>query len=215
MTKKNYFWSLLTIFMVSLLGVGFTSCTDDFVRPDVLSADFSAEGGSRVIRISSNTSWSIGGAPSWLSISPMSGKKEGTITLYADENTSQNSRNCTLSISGGDDYSTISVTQAGRKQETRVRITNNSVYSLSRFRVVFVNSQYEKLTDRDFGTLDPGDYITADIPTAATTYYMATYLNDRWFFSPDYDVTYTNLNLSTSEIGNWSTNSNRRNPKTE
>lgn len=92
-------------------------------------------------------------------------------------------------------------------QETKVTVTNNSAYTLYRFRVVFVNSKLEELTDRDFGTLDPGSTITADIPTSAKDFYMATYLNSKWFFSPNYEVTYKNLSLSTAEIDNWSANS--------
>lgn len=93
---------------------------------------------------------------------------------------------------------------------TAVTITNNSVITLNRFRVVFLNSRYEALTDKDYGTLSPRDHISAKIPTGATQYYMATYLNNTWYFSAYYDITFTNMSLTDAEVGEWSANANTR-----
>lgn len=87
-----------------------------------------------------------------------------------------------------------------------ITIQNNSTYDLPRFRVVFLNNRDEQLTDRDFGTLSPGDKIKADVPTGAVEFYMATYLNGNWYFSPNYSTSYRNLKLSNAEVGEWSTN---------
>lgn len=91
--------------------------------------------------------------------------------------------------------------------ETKVTIKNSSTITLNRFRVVFVNSRFEKITDLDFGTLTPGRSVTADIPTGATEYYLGMYYSGLWFFSPNYDISYKNLNLTDAEIGNWTTSS--------
>ena len=219
MKKKNYLWSLLTTMMVGLLSVGFTSCSKDDPDPDSVSismssVNFGESGGSQSIQVTSNTNWTVSGNPSWLAVSPMQGSNNGAFSLTATANTDKNNRNCVLYINAGSASAMVSVNQSGKVPETKVTITNSSTYTLYRFRVVFVNSRFEELTDRDFGTLDPGTTITADIPTSATEFYMATYLNSKWFFSPNYDITYTNLSLTTAEIGNWSANSSaNRYPK--
>ena len=89
---------------------------------------------------------------------------------------------------------------------TQVSVKNNGTYTLSRFRIIFLNSSREKLSEKDCATLAPGDIASAKIPTAANEYYMATYLASTWFFSPYYSITYTSLSLSDAEIGEWKTN---------
>ena len=186
----------------------------DEVSVSMPSVNFGDNGGSQSIMVTSNTKWTVSGNPGWLTVAPMQGTNNGAFTISANANSEKESRNCILYINAGSASTVVSVSQSGKVPETRVTITNNSTYTLYRFRVVFINSRFEELTDRDFGTLDPGTTITADIPTAATEFYMATYLNSKWFFSPNYDVTYTRLNLSTAEIGNWSTNASaNRYPK--
>lgn len=219
MKKKEFLWSLLTTMMVGLLSVGLSSCGGDDVDPDIVSVsmpsvNFGESGGSQSIQVTSNTKWTVSGNPGWLTVSPIQGSNNGAFSLTAAANTDKNSRNCVLYINAGSASATVTVNQSGKVPETKVTITNSSTYTLYRFRVVFMNSRLEELTDRDFGTLDPGTSITADIPTSATEFYMATYLNSRWYFSPNYDVTYTNLSLTTAEIGNWSANSSaNRYPK--
>lgn len=186
----------------------------DEVSVSMPSVNFGENGGSESIMVMSNTKWTVSGNPGWLTVAPMQGSNNGAFTISANANSEKESRNCILYINAGSASAVVSVSQSGKVPETRVTITNNSTYSLYRFRVVFVNSRFEELTDRDFGTFDPGTTITADIPTAATEFYMATYLNSKWFFSPNYEISYTRLNLSTAEIGNWSTSSSaNRYPK--
>ena len=204
--------------MVSLQSVGLSSCSSsndpDAVSVSMPSVNFGDSGGSQSIQVVSNTNWTVSGIPGWLTVSPMQGSNNGVFSLTATANTDKNSRNCVLYINAGSASTMVSVNQSGKVPETKVTITNSSTYTLYRFRVVFMNSRLEELTDRDFGTLDPGTTITADIPTSASEFYMATYLNSKWFFSPNYDVTYTNLSLSTAEIGNWSAHSSaNRYPK--
>lgn len=219
MKKKNFIWSMLAIVMAATLSIGLSSCKKDDPDPDMVSVslpsvNFQESGGTQSVPITSNTNWTVGGNPSWLTVTPMSGSGNGSIMLTAQANTEESGRNCVLFIQAGSAKDMISVNQGYKVITNKVTITNSSTYTLYRFRVVFMNSRLEELTDRDFGTLDPGTKITADIPTSASEYYMATYLNNKWFFSPNYDVTYTNLSLTTAEIGNWSANSSaNRYPK--
>lgn len=88
-------------------------------------------------------------------------------------------------------------------QTSKVKVKNDSSYSLYRFRVVFVNSRMEEIDDRDFGTLEPGKSISCEIPTGATEYYMASYQSNTWIFSPNYEVSYNNISLTNSILANW------------
>lgn len=211
MRKKNLLWSLLAILVVSLTSICFIACgpddDPDEVSVGMSSVNFSAGGGSQSIPVASNTKWTVSGNPGWITVAPMQGSKNGAFSISASENTSKESRNCMLIITAGDASAMVSISQSGKTQSNQIVITNGSTYTLSRFRVVFMNSRLEELTDRDFGTFDPGSVVTADIPTSAKEFYMATYMNNKWFFSPNYDVSYNDLRLTTAEIGNWSTNS--------
>ena len=212
MKKKNYLFKLLSMTMVAVMSVGFMGCgSDDSSDPDNVSvsqssANFMESGGSQSISIKSNTNWTVSGAPAWLMVSPVSGSGNGTINLMAQTNTDA-ARQATLYINAGSASATVLVSQSGKSVPTGVTVTNNSIYVLERFRVVMLNSKMETLTDRDFGTLSPGNSVTMDIPTGATEYYMATYLYSTWFFSPNYDIQYSSLSLSTDEIGGWKSNS--------
>jgi|GEM_PF-4928053 len=215
MKKTKFLWSMLSMVMAAMLSVQFTSCSKDdkdSVSVSMQSVNFSENGGSQSVSISSNTSWSISGMQSWVTVSPAQGTKDGSITINANPNTTGSSRNCTLIVTAGSASTVISISQNASGNNSgpnynQVTVTNNSTYSLTRFRIVFLNSRNETLTDIDCGTLSPGKKAYADIPTSATQFYMATYLYSKWFFSPNYDIQYNNLTLSTDEVGGWKSNS--------
>lgn len=97
---------------------------------------------------------------------------------------------------------------------TGLVITNSSTYTLQRFRVVFITSQGETLSDREYGTFYPGAKQEIPvIPVGAAYYYMATYQNNMWFFSANYEVSYRNLSITTDVIGEWRTNTASVNKK--
>lgn len=119
MRKINFFWKLMTIVMVAMLSVGVTSCGSDDDEPDEItvsmpSVNISESGGSQSIQVLSNTKWTVSGAQSWLTVSPMQGSGNGAITINASANTDNNSRTCTLYINAGDASATINVYQPGK-----------------------------------------------------------------------------------------------------
>lgn len=213
MKKKSYFFKVLLMALAAVMSVGLTACGSDDSSSDSNnvsvsqnSVSFTEAGGSQVVSITSNTNWTISGAPSWLTVSPQSGSGSGSISLMAQANTDA-PRQATLMINAGSASTMISVSQMGKSTSSGVTITNSSTYTLERFTVVMCNAKYETFSQQDFGTFYPGNTITMPIPTGATQYYMGTYLNGKWFVSPDYDIQFTNLTLSTSEIGQWKANS--------
>jgi hypothetical protein len=83
----------LRYFIPSLLAVVasvFTSCSDDndptYLSEIRVSQSFvalSTSGGSTSIDVEAAGSWSVSGAPDWLTVSPASGTGDGTITFSA------------------------------------------------------------------------------------------------------------------------------------
>jgi len=114
-----------------------------------------------------------------------------------------------LSSCGGDDNKE-SEPDPGPRPATAVTVSNSSVITLKRFRVVFLNALNEILTDKDFGTLAPGEAISASIPQGATQYYMATYLEGDWYFSANYQISFTSMNLTDAVVNEWKTNASAR-----
>lgn len=108
--------------MVAMLSVGITSCGGDDDNPAEIavnpsSVSFDADGGFMTIMVSSNTSWTINGIPSWLQVSTVSGKNNQQVMLTASSNTSPDSRSgiFTIVTDGGDASVTVSFTQSGVK----------------------------------------------------------------------------------------------------
>ena len=86
------------------------------VTPASVSIIGSASGSSGTFNISSNTSWSITDDGSWLTVSPISGSYNGTITVTASSaNTGTSPRSATVTVAGtGVTSKTITVTQEGQ-----------------------------------------------------------------------------------------------------
>ncbi len=77
------------------------------------SINIAADGSQQTLTITANCDWTISGATQWLTISTLSGNNNATITLSATQNTSIESRSCTLSLIGGNLKHTITVKQNG------------------------------------------------------------------------------------------------------
>ena len=82
------------------------------VSPTSLS--YTVNGESKIVTVTSNTSWTATSSASWLTVSPASGSNNGTITARASANTASSQRTATITVSAnGVSPQTISVTQAG------------------------------------------------------------------------------------------------------
>ena len=74
----------------------------------------SSSGSNDQFSVTSNTSWTVSDDASWLSVSPLSGSNNGTVTVTASSaNTSTSSRNATVTVSGGGISRTVAVSQDG------------------------------------------------------------------------------------------------------
>ena len=97
------------------------------VSPSSLS--YIADGESKIVTVTSNTSWTATSSASWLTVSPASGSNNGTITAVAAANASTSQRTATITVAGGGITRTVSVTQAGSPSTINEEIAEGiSVY---------------------------------------------------------------------------------------
>lgn len=126
---------------------GFISSTDYLSVPP--SVNLSGDQTMATFDISSNSSWSVSGAPEWFSVTPTSGSGDATITIKAQANNSSlESRSATLAVSTPDglkfdvvvtqskaneqlslDVSELKFTQEGGQQS--IAVHNNSKWTVT------------------------------------------------------------------------------------
>ena len=77
------------------------------------SIEFTADSGRRSLNIKSNTSWTVSSDKSWCSVSPTSGKNNGSVIVKVEENSSTVERTATITVKSDAGNKTVSVTQNG------------------------------------------------------------------------------------------------------
>ena len=84
-----------------------------------LALDFSADGGSTVISITSNTTWQISSDASWCTADKQTSKGDANVTITAKANTLEEERTASITIVA-ENYigSTVSVTQEPKEADT-------------------------------------------------------------------------------------------------
>ena len=83
------------------------------------SLTFDAAAGQQTVNVTANCDWKVSCSASWLTINPMSGNANATLTLSAQENTIT-TREATVTVTGGGFTRTISVTQKGAEEKLSV-----------------------------------------------------------------------------------------------
>ena len=78
---------------------------------DMNSMEFTAESGSKAFNIKSNTSWTVSSNQTWCSVSPTSGKNNGSVTVKVSENTQTSARTATVTVKSEIGILTVKVTQ--------------------------------------------------------------------------------------------------------
>lgn len=120
--KKLLFKSLMVMGAMLAVVTGFTSCSsggDDEPTPTLSvstsSISVEASGGSMNLQVMSNTGWYVSSGASWCSVSPQQGNNNGVVYVTASENTSTNSRSCTLTVSTTDGslMQNVQISQSG------------------------------------------------------------------------------------------------------
>ena len=96
-----------------------------YLRVNVESINFTAEGGTQELQIVSNTSWSIN-CPSWCSASVANGTGDKTVTISTIGNDSYEDRSGIIVITdGGNNTVSIPVSQERKQQQDTHRDPQN------------------------------------------------------------------------------------------
>jgi aryl-phospho-beta-D-glucosidase BglC (GH1 family) len=128
----------LTAFILFLAGVvSLTSChKKDVIAPQLSISSseevFTADGGSKEINVTSNTSWTINNSTSWFSATSTVSNGNGKITLTVQSNPTTSERSAVFTVTGGNIVSEIRVRQSGKIVVTDVPpdatgMSNNAV----------------------------------------------------------------------------------------
>lgn len=106
--------------ILDVMPVGCESCISrnhhedsDEVSVSVSSIKFDEYGDSKNIEVKSNTTWKVSGYPSWLTINPIQGKRNGEISVTAARNKERTERSGMFLISAGDASAMVVVRQSG------------------------------------------------------------------------------------------------------
>lgn len=96
------------------------------IQPEELN--FTSEGGSQTVAITSNTQWTVEGGADWIeSISPKTGDGNGSITIKTKENLTEDSHETTLTLRGSEGISVpLKVAQSGMAAQLSVSPTTIS-----------------------------------------------------------------------------------------
>ena len=97
------------------------------VSPTTLS--FGASEETKTFDVASNTSWTVTYNASWLTVTPLSGSTGGAVAVKADVNTIMQSRETTITVSGGGITRDIRVTQSAAAAYLNVLTTSMSFSS--------------------------------------------------------------------------------------
>ena len=111
------------------------------------SLTFDAAAGQQTVNVTANCDWKVSCSASWLTINPMSGNSNATLTISAQENTTTTQREATVTVTGGGFTRTISASQKGadvkltvspqtldysyKAEEKTVAITTNASWTIS------------------------------------------------------------------------------------
>ncbi len=96
------------------------------LSPDKTAINATAQAGKDYLQVSSNTDWTLSGMPSWLTVTPASGKGDTRVELSFAVNTGTEALVATLTLSGADvNSSTITFTQMGSAASLLADKTSN------------------------------------------------------------------------------------------
>ena len=131
---------------------------ESFITLTPAELNFTSDGGSKTVELSSNVLWTVVNEADWVEIDPESGNDNSTITVNCQSNTVVATRSTTIAFNGPDNLSaTLTITQDACEAtleldpenvtvqyiagSTSFNVTSNTTYSASE------NSDWLSLTD--------------------------------------------------------------------
>lgn len=127
--KKTIYISLLA-FLAIACGGGDDSGDSPIISKDYIDVPnlpkLSGDGQETPLNISSNCSWTITSTERWLTVTPLSGRNNGTVTVKVEKNPTSNERNAFLIIQGGKDLTkTVTIYQKGVESTVQNTLSAN------------------------------------------------------------------------------------------
>lgn len=109
---------------------------DGTISVNVSSVEFEADGGSQTIMVTSNSGWTASSSQGWLTVNPTSntvpasGSESKAITLSVGENTTKETRTCSLTITSSDNKASTTVTITQKKPNSNILVNGQESTSL-------------------------------------------------------------------------------------
>ena len=94
------------------------------------------------IEVTSNVEWTVTKDADWLTIYTTSGSNNGTFSIYASQNTG-NQRSTTVTVSGGGETATISITQSGTVAIKEVESDKLQIFPNPTQNEIFIESELQ------------------------------------------------------------------------
>ena len=106
MKKLNY------LLFVAVMAIAFVGCRKPVeVSFDAETQEIDAQGGSIEVTLKSNGEWTVNPTVEWITVSPMSGKGDATLTLTAEANSTGEDRTAQITATTKDNTAALTVTQ--------------------------------------------------------------------------------------------------------
>ena len=113
---------LFNIFFTFLVLASLFGCSSKDQNEELLEnlyialvSEFPENGGSQSVALTSNLDWTASADDNWITITPSSGTKDGSIDISVGENPTYNKRSGVVTVSGGSISKSLSVTQSAAK----------------------------------------------------------------------------------------------------
>lgn len=116
------------ILLVAAVALSFIGCNKTIdVSFESSTQEIDAQGGSIELGLKSNGDWTINSTAEWLSVSPLSGNGDATLTITAEANPTEEPRMAIVRATTKDSASTLTLTQAGSDPEKYVNVTPQEI----------------------------------------------------------------------------------------
>jgi hypothetical protein len=96
----------------------------------ITTTGFGAGGGSQTVDVTGSVAWEVTTSDTWISLSPKTGTNNGSFTITAAENTGI-ARSGTVTVSGGGEERTITVSQTASEAQPPLLSSDNSLSGLT------------------------------------------------------------------------------------
>ncbi len=85
---------------------------DAYITLDTTKLNFEAGNNKQTINIKSNTVWSFGELPDWVTVTPSTGSKDSAATIEVSENHGSAARECVITVTADTATQNVNITQA-------------------------------------------------------------------------------------------------------